>query len=371
MLLQFCDQCGRPLSEGAIARGDAVERDGETICAQCLSRQPIKPREPAQGPLGDYKNAVWHCEGCGIPVNALDLIEGRATRVGGVLRCSRCTAPKAAAPAQAPAQPARVSLPRVAPVSARSHPPRQTSPRAEEFLAGAAKEQRRPVLPIVLFVIVLPMFAVSLWFAVTSQQRLNEVMASQGNSQGNAEPRRRPPPEDSAPTRNAPPANKTDDTGGEPIKPAPPPKDRTAVQPIPEDVAKDLVGIEQDLAAPVIVKLQSATLGEVWDGLIEAGARRLIATRPHVRALLDDQHDTTRMLACRVCGMLDDKEALVRLSRMADLDPSEQVATEAGKARDRLTGQSTREIRDMTPDEIRNLMQELQDELKRRGGGNE
>jgi hypothetical protein len=257
----------------------------------------------------------------------------------------------------------------VAPVSARSHPPRP-NPRAEEFLAGAAKEQRRPVLPIVLFVIVLPMFAVSLWFAVTSQQRLNEVMASQGNSAGNAEPRRRPPAEDSTPAQT-PPANKTDDTDNEPAKPTPPPKDRAAVQPIPEDVAKDLVAIEQELAAPVILKLQSAALGEVWDGLIEAGARRLIATRPYVRALLADQHDTTRMLACRVCGMLDDKEALVRLSRMADLDPSEQVATEAGKARDRLTGQSTREIRDMTPEEIRNLIQELQDELKRRGGGNE
>src|SRR5690606_7283837 len=166
MLLQFCDQCGRHLSEGAIARGEAVERNGETVCAQCMARVPVRaPKAVEAGPLGDYTSAVWHCESCGIPVNALDLIEGRATRVGGALQCSRCGAPRATtAAASPPAQ--RPSLPRAAPVAAaRSQPARQPNVRADEFLAGARREQRRPVLPILLFVIVLPMFAVSLWFA--------------------------------------------------------------------------------------------------------------------------------------------------------------------------------------------------------------
>jgi hypothetical protein len=133
-------------------------------------------------------------------------------------------------------------------------------------------------------------------------------------------------------------------------------------------VAKELVSLENELATPVIQKLQSKSLGEVWDGLLEAGAQRLIATRPYVRALLGEQHDNTRLLACRVCAMLDDKEALLELSRMADQDPAPGVQVEAGKARDRLTGQSTREIRDMTLEEIRKLIKELQDELARRGG---
>src|SRR5690606_3822415 len=99
MLLQFCDKCGRPLSEGCLARGEAVERNGETICSHCISSEQTKAAVRAEtaranepeGPLGHYEKAVWSCESCGIPVTALDLIEGRASRVRGMLRCSRCS----------------------------------------------------------------------------------------------------------------------------------------------------------------------------------------------------------------------------------------------------------------------------------------
>lgn len=381
MLLQFCDKCGRPLSEGAIARGEAVERDGETVCSNCVAKQPVRTPEAAEpGPLGEYHSAVWHCEGCGIPVTALDLIEGRASRLGGVLSCSRCTAarkdstaeterrvlPKPPAePRPLPIRPA-ASLPRVMPAATRPQPTRA----AEEFVAGARQDQRRPILPIVLIIIVLPMFAVSLWFAVTSQQRLNEMAAERGNQ---AQDRGQPLPQRSNRPRDAePPID--DNPGGEeppdnrPTDPTPTPAQPDAPIPLAADVADDLVAIENELAAPVIANLQSTDLGEVWDGLIEAGSRRLIATRPYVRALLGVQDDETRVIACRVCAMLDDKLALPELTRLADADPSEAVATEARKARDRLTGQSTREVRDMTDAELEKLVKELQEELKRRKG---
>ncbi|MCC7509119.1 MAG: hypothetical protein IT464_07065 [Planctomycetes bacterium] len=380
MLLQFCDKCGRPLSEGAIARGEAVERDGETICSNCVAKQPVRTPEAAEpGPLGEYHSAVWHCEGCGIPVTALDLIEGRASRLGGVLSCSRCTAARKDPTAETerrvlpkpPAMPARPaeSLPRVMPAATRPQPTRA----AEEFVAGARQDQRRPILPIVLIIIVLPMFAVSLWFAVTSQQRLNEMAAERGNQS----PDRGQPTQRSNRVRDAgPPADTPtgENPGGEkppdnrPTGPTPAPAQPDAPIPLAADVADDLVAIENELAAPVIAKLQSTDLGQVWDGLIEAGSRRLIATRPYVRALLGVQDDETRVIACRVCAMLDDKLALPELTRLADSDPSEAVATEARKARDRLTGQSTREVRDMTDAELEKLVKELQEELKRRKG---
>lgn len=384
MLLQFCDKCGRPLSEGAIARGEAVERDGETICSNCVAKQPVRAPETAEpGPLGEYHSAVWHCEGCGIPVTALDLIEGRASRLGGVLSCSRCTAARKDSTAETerrvlpkpPAEPRPVpirpaaSLPRVMPAATRPQPTRA----AEEFVAGARQDQRRPILPIVLIIIVLPMFAVSLWFAVTSQQRLNEMAAERGNQ---AQDRGQPPPRGNRPRDAEPPIedNSGDNPGGEkppdnrPTDPPPAPARPDAPIPLAADVADDLVAIENELAAPVIAKLQSTDLGQVWDGLIEAGSRRLIATRPYVRALLGVQDDETRVIACRVCAMLDDKLALPELTRLADADPSEAVATEARKARDRLTGQSTREVRDMTDAELEKLVKDLQEELKRRKG---
>lgn len=362
MRLQFCDQCGRPLSEGAIARGEAVEHEGETICAQCMARRPASAAE--------YQQAVWHCEGCGIPVTALDLIEGRASPTGGTLRCSRCVSAGATAAKAVTKAP---SLPRAAPIPVvRTQPARQPSAAAEHFVHAASREQRRPVLPLVLIAIVLPMFAVSLWFAVTSQQRLNEVMAAQGN-----EARHRPPPEQANAARDSAPGRAFDGDHAPPTKveaPDPtqplPPRNEVPV-PLPEDVANDLVAIEKELAEPVIHMLQSDKLGEVREGLIESGARRLIATRPYVRRLLGDPDDGTRVLACRVAAMLDDKEALPQLSRMAEQDPDDAVQTEARKARDRLTGQGTREVRDMTPQEIEKLIKDLQDELERRKGSND
>lgn len=241
-----------------------------------------------------------------------------------------------------------------------------------DFVAEAKTEQRRPVLPILLFVIVLPMFAVSLWFAISAQNRLSEMAAQRGN-----EPERsRPAPEEPAPRREPPP--RIDNTSVEkpenpqPEQPKPtPPETAPAPVPLPADVQADLLGIERDLAAPVLAKLRSSDPGEVWQGLIEAGSKRLIAARSQVRALLASRDDDIRAAACRVCAMLDDREALVELGRMAEHDPNEAVKIEARKARDRMAGISTRETRDMTDAEIEELIRELQDELKRRRGSND
>lgn len=370
MLLQFCDKCGKPLSEGAIARGEAIERDGETICAHCQSKETVRTPDPAAetGPLGEYHAAVWHCEGCGIPVTALDLIEGRASRVGGVLSCSRCAgakAPRAAAPAPE-RKPERKPLPSRPRVQATAP---QSTRAAGDFVAQARAEQKRPVLPIVLFLIVLPMFAISLWFAITAQNRLSEMAAQRGN-----EPERnRPAPEEPAPRREPP--TRIDNTSVEkpenpqPEQPTPtPPETAPAPVPLPADVQSELLAIERDLAAPVLAKLRSSDPGEVWQGLIEAGSKRLIAARSQVRALLASRDDDIRAAACRVCAMLDDREALAELGRMAEHDPNEAVKIEARKARDRMAGISTRETRDMTDAEIEELIRELQDELKRRRG---
>ncbi|MCZ7606881.1 MAG: hypothetical protein M5U25_12615 [Planctomycetota bacterium] len=207
MLLQFCDKCGRPLSEGCLARGEAIERKGELICSACVAREQASTAVQAAaqqdpGPLGVYQQAVWSCESCGIPVTALDLIEGRASRVGGVLKCSRC-APVAQAAHSAPAattpprpEPARTLPPRAAPNLPRRAPtaPRLSHTAAENYVAEATTEQKRPILPIVMFAIILPMFAVSLYFAVSSQIKLNEVMS--GKVEENAPDRRNRRPQE-------------------------------------------------------------------------------------------------------------------------------------------------------------------------------
>jgi hypothetical protein len=347
MLLQVCDQCGRPLSEGAIARGEAVTRDGETICTQCTQRMSVGK---AAG-LDNYQGAVWHCEGCGIPVSALDLIEGRASRAGGALHCSRCVTK--------PSRPTR-AMPRATPLPAARSQPARTTRAAEEFVKHAGKDRRFPALPVVLFIIVLPMFAVSLWFAVTSQHRLNLLNAERTNGNGATPqtPAPRPAPANTTPSPVPAPMPELDP------EPAPVPAPQS--NSLAVDVAAELVSLERELAAPVIRKLESEELGDVWEGLIEAGSRRLIAARPHVRALLGESDDETRLLACRVAALLDDKDALPELARMLEHDPSEPVRMEARKARDRLTGRSTREIRDMAEHEIEELMRDLQRELQRR-----
>ena len=389
MLLQFCDKCGRPLSEGCIARGEAIDRKGELICSSCVAKEQTAAAvksassevgQETTGPLGHYEQAVWSCDNCGIPVTALDLIEGRAARSGDQLKCSRC-APVEKQQAQPEARPAPPKVaPRPAPVSRKPAfaPPRPAVPAprhsqaaASSYVQEAQADRKRPILPLVMFAIVLPMFAVSLYFAVTSQQKLNEVMTAQGNEEPDRRdrrPRENLQPEDNAPltgnTSYTPPAD-----GGEPPAEIPtPPPEKPAPVPLPREIVDDLIAVEKQLAAPVIAQLQSTDHAEVWEGLIAAGSKRLIATRPYVRALLEDQDDQLRAIACRVAGLLDDKEALPRLSRMASQDPVEPVRIEARKARDRMTGEATREMRDLTDEELEEMLRDIQRELDRRKG---
>ncbi|MCB9896356.1 MAG: HEAT repeat domain-containing protein [Planctomycetes bacterium] len=392
MLLQFCDKCGRPLSEGCIARGEAVERDGELVCAHCVSSEQAKAAVRAEkaratepeGPLGHYEKAVWSCESCGIPVTALDLIEGRASRVGGLLKCSRCApiedvverpAPKPAAPRPTPG---RSSLPRSKPVftppKAAASAPRHSKAAAEHYVEEAHSEQKRPILPIVMFAIVLPMFAISLYYAVTTQVKLNEVMGGQANEpqdKRNRRPQEALLPETNKAPDKSQPENPTPagSTQPEPAPDRPPqPTEGQKQRPIPNEVMDDLVTVENELAAPIIKQLQSPDLGQVWEGLIAAGSRRLIATRPYVRALLQDKDDQIRALACRVSGMLTDKEALPELKRRMEQDPAEPVRTEARKAYDRLTGEATRELKDLTDRELEDMLRDIKRELERRNG---
>ncbi len=398
MLLQFCDKCGRPLSEGAIARGEAVERAGETVCATCLQREreQVRPPQPAStetGPLGQYTQAVWHCESCGIPVNALDLIEGRASRAGSRVKCVRCapqpasftppavSPPSPAVPMAGP-QPARVTQPARAPLPP-ARAPIASRPAAaavaQELIAESQSAQRRPVLPILLFAIVLPMFAISLYFAISSQQKLNEAMAMRdeagdatsgridGRTDGRADRREQRPADRVEPTRIPPPETGNTSFTPPPVRPEPEPQPaKPAPAPLAAEAVQNLLEVENTLAAPVIAQLQSKDLGEVWEGLLAAGSRRLVATRPFVRALLAEPHDGTRALACRVCAMLADTEALLPLSRMIESDPSEAVRTEARKARDRMVGEATREVSDMSTEELEKMLRQLQEELERR-----
>jgi hypothetical protein len=392
MQLSFCDKCGRPLSEGSVARGEATQRGSETVCAQCVSREQeiakasARPAPNMPKPLVEYAQAVWHCEGCGIPVTALDLIEGRAARYPNGLRCLRC-APAAASPAvpapvaapSTPVEPAATPRPEPRLPSGRKLPVSTRKPAAgrpaDEFVHQAKAEERRPVLPILLFAIVLPMFGVSLYFAITSQQKLNEAMTARGNGQDRPDRRNERPHDQLSPeAANSQPNVPANEPAGlpptqpdnPPVKPAGP-----APTPMTPEIARDLADLESQLAAPVILQLQSKDLGDVWEGLIAAGSRRLVAARPQVRALLREPDDNTRALACRVCGILSDRDALTLLDHMAENDPSEAVKVEARKAKGRLTGSATREVKDMTSDELEEYLRTLHKELERRKGRND
>ena len=381
MLLQFCDKCGRPLSEGCIARGEAIDRKGELVCSACVGKEQAAVairgagKDSAQevtGPLGHYEQAVWSCDNCGIPVTALDLIEGRAARIGDMLKCSRCAPiekPEAKPKVAAPAPPKPAPIPRKPALSAPRSAPRHAQAAALNYVHEAKTERKHPVLPIVMFAIVLPMFAVSLYFAVTSQQKLNEAMVAQGNEPDRRDrrPRERLQPEDNTPESGNTSFTPPDDAGDPPRENPQPPKQPEA-RPLPRQVVDDLIAVEKKLAEPVINQLQSTDHAEVWEGLIAAGSKRLIATRPYVRILLEDQDDQLRAIACRVSGLLDDKEALPRLNRMAEQDPVEPVRIEARKARDRMTGKATREMREMTDTELNELLRDIQRELDRRKG---
>ncbi len=401
MLLQFCDKCGRPLSEGALARGEAIERDGDTICTLCLEKERLEQVAKARieaiqahstepRPLAQYEKAVWNCISCGIPVNALDLIEGRATRTGHRVECIRCRnsavreePPPAVAMAVAShtapsvTKPPSARRPAVAVPRAGSRTvPRPVAPRAAEaFIAGARKEQSRPILPILLITIILPMFAVSVWFAVQYQQRLSDL-ADQANQQlGKSRRdsgRETPPVADGGVTRKLP----DDPPQPAPKNPSPmPTKDGTGEpssrepEGLPRSIAEELANIERELAAPILKQLQSRECTEVWEGLLAAGSRRLVGTRAQVRALLEDPDARTRAIACRVTAMLGDNAALARLETLAERDPAEEVRDAAHLARSRLLGRAARELKDLTPEELETLKKEVEDQIKRHGGG--
>lgn len=362
MQLHFCDSCGRPLSEGALARGEAIERNGETICRACeLKAKAVKPAPAAKsGPLAEYAEKVWKCKSCGIPITALDLIEGRAARLGDDVECVRCkgATPAATHVAAAPAPSVRAPRKSVALPAA----PKAASHSAA-YMAQAQKEERRPILPIVLIAIILPMFALSLWYAISAQAKLNETTA-RGQNTPEPEPRKPRPREKLEPEEGTPskPANVQ-----EPTKPTEPTKEES----LPEAAIKELAAIEDQLSRETIVKLESRDLAVVWEGLIEAGSRRLIATRPWVRALLKDSDARTRAFACTVCAMLSDTAVLSYIEDMAQNDKSQEVRDAAHRARARLVGKATRDLSDMRPEELESLRRQIEEEIKRQkaGGG--
>jgi hypothetical protein len=273
------------------------------------------------------------------------------------LHCSRCAA---AQPARAPAAQAEVA-PQAA--ASRRVPLKVSRPSAERFVQEVKREERRPVLTIVLFAVVLPMFAVSVYFAISYQFKLGEALAGR-NAAENAPDKSLERPFDMLEPGIG---SEAEPASNAPVEPPKPPE---PLQMTPE-VARELAEIEQQLANPVIMQLQSKELPDVWEGLISAGSRRYIATRPFVRRLLREPDDNTRALACRVCALLDDKESLPELDRMAESDPSEDVRIEARKAKGRLTGVATREIEDMSSEELEKYARELQKEIERRKAGND
>ncbi|MHC4840567.1 MAG: HEAT repeat domain-containing protein [Planctomycetota bacterium] len=354
-----------------------MEESGALTCTTCHQTPEIKrPEEPAERPpaasvLARYDNAEWSCDSCGIPVNALDLIEGRASKTGGRMVCSRCAGSVGArqeAISDEKAPPKR-SLPTPAALTGSGRAmamPRKSVSNEASFTAKAEAESKRPMLPIVLFAIILPMFAVSLYFAVMSQQKLNEMQLENASAEkaDDSTERRRPAPEPLIPDNRGSiqPDNKEEPDPQPEVPRATSAKDN----PINASAVKDLAEIEQDMARPVNALLESDDLADVWEGLVQAGSQRLIACRPWVRRLLSDQDDKTRALSAHVCGLLEDDDALPILDTMVDKDPSGQVRMQARKARSRLTGQATRELSDFSTEELENLLQELKEELSRR-----
>jgi hypothetical protein len=159
---------------------------------------------------------------------------------------------------------------------------------------------------------------------------------------------------------NTPPTNRE-----EPTRTPEPPKSEG----IPASAIKDLASIEENLARDTIVKLESRDLAVVWEGLIEAGSRRLIATRPWVRALLRDSDARTRAFACSVCAMLSDADALSIIEELAETDKSPDVRDAAHRARARLVGKATRDLSDMKPSELEALRKQIEEEIKRQKSG--
>ncbi|MEE9312598.1 MAG: hypothetical protein V3V10_09330 [Planctomycetota bacterium] len=334
--------------------------------------------EPAPiSALSHYDNAVWNCESCSIPINALDLIEGRASKAGGRLLCGRCG--KSVSGRSESIQQSTEKAVEPEPVVAGRIPPkyllRKSISNEASFTAKAEAESKRPMLPVVLFAIILPMFAISLYFAVMSQQKLNELRmenaaADRDDTKDDTVDRSRPAPEPLIPGRrteqpempNVTPTSEPKLPQPNLPEPAPP----TPINPISAETAKQLAEIEQDLARPVNALLESDNLADVWEGLSQAGSQRLIACRPWVRRLLLDQDDNTRALSAHVCGLLEDEDALTQLDRMSESDPSDHVRLQARKARSRLTGQATRELADFGTKELEKLLRELKEELSRR-----
>lgn len=365
MQLLFCDSCGRPLSEGALARGEAIERNGDTICQACEAKKKASKPAPAavSGPLAHYAEAVWKCKSCGIPITALDLIEGRAARIGDETECVRCrgSASSGAPPVAAAVAPSVRMPKRSAALPAAPKPASHSA----AYVAQAQREERRPVLPIVLIAIVLPMFALSLWYAISTQAKLNEA-TTRGNSEVAKDPPKArlrevldPPPEK--------PANVPAETG-ETAKPPEAPKEEG----LPANALKELAAIEDQISRETITKLESRDLAVVWEGLIEAGSRRLIATRPWVRALLKDSDARTRAFACSVSAMLSDTAIISVIEDMAQNDKSQDVRDAAHRARARLIGKATRDLSDMRPEELEALRKQIEEEIKRQktGAGN-
>ncbi len=377
MELLRCDSCGRPLSEGALRRGDAERRGVLLACRTCLAVEAGGQRLPVDenSPNARAWEQWYASQGAQTDTEPTRVIEPEFPRK-----------PAGASHNGSASKPPVPVLPKP-----RSNRDRKITaklpaarPREAASPVAAAAQVRSPFMlaAMILLAVVLPAFAVSLWIAISGQGeqqrlrgelelakartldergefhrrinmlegRLTEIERA-ARQQPASQPQHAQPPAPAPSNQPAPP----------PTAPPPEPTASRSVlptEPLSDAEREQLDGHEQELAKQLTMGLVEATspaarmliLGDVM-------THRAIAAASSVRVFLKSAHSGERAMAAIVLGMLGDREALEQLRAIAGADEVREVRGAATEAINRISGRAP-------PDGLRSISDQSLQELE-------
>jgi len=415
MKLLRCDSCGRPLPEGAVRRGEAVERGGLLVCASCLAREDEGFRLPVNV-IEDNRERfeAWYASAAearepgdddtdiGLETSPI----GEDTDVIDPLESSR----HAQATSVKPLGRADVGIGAVGPKPGVVLPSRRSSVAASAF-GGPANSRSYPeygdrvqtskspymIAAVVLLAILTPAFAVALWLAIGAhagradyqaelERERTAALASRDEQFKTLHELHVRTLEAEKAKLQAQLAAKVGE-GGVPT-PTVSPANSPTVPTIPglsDATRKALSEQERELGDRIRPRLRAITPGERMVGLTEVIRWRAVDCIPDIRPLLASEFSPERMLAAEALGKLGDRESLAALRRMSEADKVVECREVARFAIAWITGDYTQlDLARLSTPELTQLANTLSDdpshvdalrlvvaELRRRGVNHE
>ncbi len=357
-----CDLCKKPLSEGALARGEAKILNQQLICSSCLKHDPTL-REQAQNPSAQVSSVHLESEKPQLDISKphrflletgeafearLELQKDGSFRLASVEthissgsgldhknRASRAS--QGIKLPQKHKSSAHLNFPKRSNrwVGGESQPKPSGLEQAKVHTQKASSFWRSPYLlaAALLTLFILPAFSISLYVAIHSQKERNQLQVELETYRQNKKPSE---DKQNRQTQNNHGNTNTPEQNFE-LKNLHEPEQGSLR--LSQQAQESLVAYEAELALPVIKKLSSEDYTQRLRGLKDAIRLRAVSAAGYIRFLTTSKDLAERLLAVRALGKLHDQQALTLLENLSQDDPVPEVRLAAQQSLQTIQGE--------------------------------